>query len=77
MPSETSTLETSTHSMSQSTIEPVALESETSADELAQDVGQGSSLSLKRLKGEPEKRSSNPDLKGHGAEVDAPRHDRT
>jgi len=53
MPKETSVLESSTHSMSQSTIEPVALESETSADE----------LSHKRLKREPEKRSSNSDLK--------------
>lgn len=35
MPKETSVLESSTHSMSQSTIEPIALESETSADELS------------------------------------------
>jgi len=63
MPRETSTLEPSTQSMSHSTIEPDAVESGTSADELSQDVGQGSSLSRKRLKREPEKRSSNPDLK--------------
>ena len=60
---ETSTLEPSTQSMSQSTIEPDALESEISADELSQDMGQGSSFSHKRLKREPEKPSSNPDLK--------------
>jgi len=63
MPRETSTLEPSTHSMSQSTIGLGVLESETSADELSQDVGRGSSLSNKRLKREPEKRSFNPDLK--------------
>jgi hypothetical protein len=63
MPKETSTLEPSTHSMSQSTTGPDAAESETSADELSQDVGRGSSLSNKRLKREPEKRSPNPDLK--------------
>ena len=62
IPKETSTLESS-HSMSQSTIEPMALETETSADELSQDVGQGSSLSHKRLKREPENRSSNPNLR--------------
>ena len=67
-PKETSSLEPSTHSVSQSTIEPNAPESETSADELSQDVGRqdvgrGSSLSNKRLKTEPEKRSSNPDLR--------------
>ena len=60
---QTSNMESSSHSMSQSTVEPVALESETSADELSQDVGRGSSLSNKRLKREPEKRSSNSDLK--------------
>lgn len=60
---DASTLEHSTQSMSQSTIKLNAPESETSADELSQDVGQGSSLSHKRLKREPEKRSSNPDLK--------------
>ena len=65
MPGETSTLEPSTHSISQSTIELDALESETSADELSQDVGQSSSFSYKRLKREPEKRSSNPDLRIH------------
>jgi len=63
MPKELSNLESSTHSMSQSTVERVALESETSADELSQDVGRGSGLSNKRLKREPEKRSSNSDLK--------------
>ncbi|KAL9100361.1 MAG: hypothetical protein Q9163_004252 [Psora crenata] len=39
MPKETSTLEPSTHSISQSSIGPDAVESETSADELSQDVG--------------------------------------
>ncbi len=63
MPRDASTLEPSTHSMSQSTFEPDAPESETSADELSQDVDQDSSLSRKRLKREPEKHSSNPDLK--------------
>jgi len=63
MPRETSTLEPSLHSMSQSTIEMVALESETSADELSQDVSRGSSLANKRRKREPEKHSSNPDLR--------------
>ena len=43
---EMSTLESSDHSMlSQSTSAPVALESETSADELTQDISEGSSLS--------------------------------
>ena len=65
IPGETSTLEPSTHNMSQSTMGPGTPESETSADELSQDVGQGSSLSRKRLKREPEKRSSNPDIKVH------------
>ncbi len=65
MPKETSILESSARSVSQSTIELDALESETSADELSQDISQGSSLSYKRLKREPEKRSSNPDLKTH------------
>ncbi len=63
MPKETSTLEPSTQSTSQSTIEPDTLGSETSADELSQDVDRVSSLSNKRLKREPEKRSSNPDLR--------------
>ena len=63
IPKDTSTLEPSTHSMSQSTIGPDIVESETSADELSQDVGPVSSFSNKRLKGEPEKRSSNPELK--------------
>jgi hypothetical protein len=62
-PGETSTLEPSTYSISQSTIDADSPESETSADELSQDVGPASSLSRKRLKREPEKRSSNPDLK--------------
>ncbi|KAL8700904.1 MAG: hypothetical protein Q9201_005199 [Fulgogasparrea decipioides] len=48
---ETSTLESSAHSMqSQSTNGPTALESETSADELAQDISKGSSFSNKHLK---------------------------
>jgi hypothetical protein len=63
MPRDAFTLEPSTHSMSRSSIEPDAPESETSADELSQDVGQGSGLSHKRLKREPEKHSSNPVLK--------------
>ena len=63
IPKETSTLEPSTHSMSQSTVGPDAVESETSADELSQDVGPSSSFSNKRLKREAEKRSSYPDLK--------------
>lgn len=50
MPKETSTLKSSTHRISQSTIEPVTLGSETSADELSLDVGKGSSRSNKRLK---------------------------
>ena len=56
-------MESSNYSMSQSTVEPVTLESEISADELSQDISRGSSLSNKRLKREPEKRSSNSDLK--------------
>lgn len=63
IPNETSTLESSAHSVSQSTIEPVALESDTSADELSQHVNQDSSFSNKRFKRESEKRSSNPNLK--------------
>lgn len=51
-------------------MDPDAPEPETSADELSQDVGPSSSLSHKRLKREPEKRSSNSDLrlrpKGNG-----------
>lgn len=39
MPKEESSLESSSSSMSQSTIEPVLLEPETSAEELSQDVG--------------------------------------
>ena len=63
IPKETPSLEPSTHSVSQSTTYPDTPDSETSADELSQDVGRGSSLSNKRLKRELEKRSSNPDLK--------------
>lgn len=63
MPKDISNLESSSHSMSRSTIEPDVLESETSADELSQDVSRGSSLSNKRRKRDPEKRSSNPDLR--------------
>lgn len=49
MPKETSTLESSGHSMlSQSTDGPAAWESETSADELVQDVSERSRLSQKR-----------------------------
>ena len=63
IPKETPTLEPSTQSTSQSTIEPDILGSETSADELSQDVDRVSSLSNKRLKKEHEKRSSNSDLR--------------
>lgn len=63
IPNETPSLEPSTHSVSQATIQPDAPESETSADELSQDVGRCSCLSNKRLKREPEKRSSNSDLR--------------
>jgi len=56
---ETSTLESSGHSMlSQSTNGPATLESETSADELAQDMSEGSSFSNKRLKRGSSKRHS-------------------
>ena len=58
IPKETSTLEPSSQSVSQSTVEPDTPESETSADELSQDVGPSSSLSRKRLK-RKSKRSSN------------------
>ncbi len=61
MPKDTSTLEPSTQSTSQSTIEPDILGSETSADEPSQDVDRVSNLSNKRLKREQEKRSSNSD----------------
>ncbi len=57
MLNETSTLESSTYRMSQPSIEPITLESETSAEELSQEVGQGSRLSYKRQKREPGKRS--------------------
>ncbi|MCJ1402237.1 hypothetical protein MMC11_005457 [Xylographa trunciseda] len=63
MPKETTILEPPADSMSRSSIGPDAVESETSADELSQDVGRGPSLSNKRLKRESEKRSSNPELK--------------
>jgi hypothetical protein len=63
MSKETFTLEHSTQSMSQFTIEPDALESETSADELSQDMSQDFSFSHNRLKRESEKRSSNSDIK--------------
>ena len=63
IPKETSTLEPSTHSISQSTIGPDTVESETSADELSQDFGPSSSFSNKRLIREAGKRSSYPDLK--------------
>lgn len=59
---EMSTLESSDHSMlSQSTAAPVALESETSADELAQDMSEGPSLSQGRLKRGRDKRHSRTD----------------
>ncbi len=61
-PRDTSNLELSTYSM-QSTIEPDALESETSADELSQDVDKASSLLYKRLKRVPQKRAPKSDLK--------------
>lgn len=61
---EMSTLESSEHSMiSQSTSAPVALESETSADELAQDASEGPSLSQGRLKRGRDKRHSRTDSK--------------
>ncbi|KAL9608152.1 MAG: hypothetical protein Q9167_007004, partial [Letrouitia subvulpina] len=63
LPKETSNLESSTHSMSQSTAEQAVLDSETSADELSQDYDRVPSLSNKRLKSEPEKRPSTPNLK--------------
>ena len=55
MARDTSAFEPSTHGMYQSTVEPLTPESETSADELSQDVSQGSSLSHWRLKREPKK----------------------
>ena len=61
MPKDTSTLEPSTQSTSQSTIEPDILGSETSADEPSQDVDRVFNLSNKRLKREQEKRSSSSD----------------
>lgn len=61
---EISTLESSDHSMlSQSTFAPVALESETSADELAQDMSEGPNLSQGRLKRGRDKRHSRTDSK--------------
>ena len=51
MPKETSTLESSGHSMlSQSTDGPATMNSETWADERAQDMSEGSSFSKTRLK---------------------------
>ena len=59
VPKEASTLESSGHSMlSQSTNGPATLESETSADELARDMSEGSSFSNKRLKTGSSKRHS-------------------
>ena len=64
MPRETSTLESSTLSMlSQSTKESMAQESETSADELAQDASESPSISHKRLKRGPEKQQFKSDPK--------------
>jgi len=61
---EMSTLESSDHSMlSQSTAAPVALESETSADELAQDMSEVPSLFQGRLKRGRDKRHSTTDSK--------------
>ena len=51
--------------MSQSTMEPFTPKSEISADELSQNVGQGSSLSRERMKRELEEHSPNPDLRIH------------
>lgn len=63
MPRETSTLESSGHSMlSQSTHELAQLESETSADELALEVSVGTNTSHKRLRGS-EKRHTETDPK--------------
>ncbi|KAL8894237.1 MAG: hypothetical protein Q9207_008530 [Kuettlingeria erythrocarpa] len=62
-PGETSTSQPSTQSISQSTIEPAALESETSADDLSKDAGPGFNLFHKRLKREPEKHLFNSNLK--------------
>ena len=61
MPTEASTLESSSHSMSQSTTEPIVLESETSADELAQDMSEGPSLSQERLRRGRDKHHSRTD----------------
>lgn len=59
MPRETSTLKSTGHSMqSQSTNGPAASESETSTDELAQDMSEESSFSNKRLKRGLAKRNS-------------------
>lgn len=63
IPKETFILEPSIYSISQFTIGPDIVEFETSADELSQDFGPGSSFSNKRRKGEPEKRSPNADIK--------------
>ncbi|KAL8698699.1 MAG: hypothetical protein Q9201_006434 [Fulgogasparrea decipioides] len=63
MSKETSTIDPSIHSMSQSTTGLDAAASETSADELSQAANQSFGLPRKRLKREPEKRSSNPNLR--------------
>lgn len=61
MPMETSTLESSGHSiLSSSTNEPILLESDTSADELALNDSVSVNSSHKRLAGRSEKRPSNP-----------------
>ena len=57
IPNETSILQPSTHSMSRSTIGLDIIDSQTSADDLPQDVGRGSSLSNKRMKRKAEKPS--------------------
>lgn len=64
MPRETSTSESSGHSLrSQSTKRTATLESEISAEELAQDMSEGSSFSNKRLKRGSAKRHSGLDSK--------------
>ena len=61
---EMSTLESFDHSiLSQSTAAPVALESETSADEVAQDMNEGPNLSQTCLKRGRDKRHSRTDSK--------------
>ncbi|KAI9765135.1 MAG: hypothetical protein M1839_005613, partial [Geoglossum umbratile] len=62
MPTETSTLESSSYSMlSSSTTEPTLLESDTSADELSQVMSTFTNPPNKRLKGGPESPHSKPD----------------